>query len=125
MRVAVYGSLRSGLYNSGLLSGSTLLGVDTLGGWGMYSLGAFPTVIPGSGKILVEVYLVDHDTLGRLDSLEGWWGDLSDRNYYERLVVRTRFGKAYIYSRDVANKALDKVVAKGNVADWSLNNDHT
>lgn len=78
--VFVYGSLKRGFGNHGLLVGSKFLGVtDTVHHvYRMHSLGSFPAVVDTEEQhdneahaITGELYEVDFGTLKRLDMLEG------------------------------------------------------
>jgi gamma-glutamylcyclotransferase (GGCT)/AIG2-like uncharacterized protein YtfP len=97
MKVAVYGTLKLGHGNHGLLKDSKLLGTDYLYGWDMYDLGAFPGIVPGEAGISVEVYEIDEETLRKLDGLEGYREGKPDKCLYLRKTVDTQFGEAYIY----------------------------
>ena len=83
-RVAVYGSLRRGFGNHGLLEDSLFIGEAlTEARYTMLHLGGFPGVVKkGNTSITVELYDVDEETLRRLDRLEGHPG------FYERLPVK-------------------------------------
>ena len=99
-RVAVYGSLRKHCGNDRLLSTSIFLGEDwTDTGYKMYSLGGFPGVVqdPKGGKVKIEVYEVSSETLARCDMLEGFRGEDHPHNFYNRKVIDTQHGPAYIY----------------------------
>ena len=76
MKVAVYGTLKKGRGNHGLLSTSQFLGDGLIHGYDMYSVhGGFPCIVPsksGEGICKVEVYEVNEETLARLDMLEGY-----------------------------------------------------
>lgn len=95
-RVAVYGSLKKGFGNNVLLNTAEYLGTcDTSPDWTMYSLGGFPCIVPqGDTQICIEVYDVDQRTMNRLDMLEGY------PSFYNRRVIDTKFGKAWIYYMD-------------------------
>lgn len=74
--IFVYGTLRRGESNAHILTHSSKNrkkeGLFTLTGYDMYSIcSSFPGIIPGEGSVIGEVYLVDYDTLERLDILEG------------------------------------------------------
>lgn len=95
-KIAVYGSLLKGFGNASLMGDSPLLAVDEVEGYEMYSLGYFPGIIPGDGKIKVEVYEVNETTLRNLDRLEG------HPFMYERVPVKTVNGlevEIYEYKR--------------------------
>ena len=96
-KIAVYGTLRRGNGNHRLIEHCNMLSMEQIEGFHMYSLGGFPAVVPGkkdgfADTITVEVYEVDDDTLARVDRLEGYPG------WYERSVVHTTHGDAYIYN---------------------------
>lgn len=92
-KVAVYGTLKQGHGNHTLLRDATYIGATvTEPTFTMYNLGAFPAIeAEGDTPISVEVYEVDDDTFERLDRLEGY------PNFYNRRVVDTEYGKAWIY----------------------------
>lgn len=83
MKVFVYGTLKQGFGNSGLLNRASYLGNAYIKG-NMYSLGVFPAVsLDGNYRILGEVYRIDEEILSELDRLEGFpW-------FYHRSLVRT------------------------------------
>ncbi len=91
--ICVYGSLKQGFGNHGLLGDSTLVGRSILpSGFTMWSLGGFPCItIGGEGPVHIEVYDVSPATLSRLDGLEG------HPNWYRRMPVDTEYGPAEIY----------------------------
>lgn len=103
-KVFVYGSLRKELGNDINLmaerAGSEIeyLGMDTIEAE-MYSLVWYPAIVFSgvSGKsvqVLGEVYEVktnQEDMLKRLDALEGY------PDYYNRKLIDTEFGKAWVY----------------------------
>lgn len=90
--VAVYGSLRKGFGNSGLLKDSVFLGTTDIPGFIMYSLGSFPGIMPDKDKsIFAEVYEITEATLERLDRLEG------NPTFYKRELVETPYGQAWVY----------------------------
>lgn len=96
--VAVYGSLRKGMGNHGLLTqyNANFVGEDVLDGWIMLGVGGFPAIIPSEpderDKVRVEVYEISAVCEGVLDGLEGVEAD-----FYERWTVSTKYGKALIY----------------------------
>ena len=95
-KIFVYGSLMRGLGNHQFLVGSKLLGTARCqdGKFEMLDLGSFPGLYESqSGADAIgEVYLVDHDTLRRLDRLEG------NGRFYTRVqrnVEYTALGEEY------------------------------
>lgn len=92
-RVFVYGTLRRGEVNAGLLSEAELLGCHvTLPHYTMYSLGAYPGVVArGRTPIAGEVYSVDRRQLTQLDRLEDY------PRLYERRLISSPWGNAWIY----------------------------
>ena len=94
MLIAVYGSLLKGLGNHPLLETSELVGDEVLPlNYDMLDLGGFPGLTPKEEEsdIFIEVYKVDDDTFKRLDRLEGY------PHFYNRKLVETSFGEAWIY----------------------------
>lgn len=92
--VFVYGTLKEGFSNHGLLRDSIYHGKHETGAvHKMLSLGGFPGVIwnGGTSPIHGEVYEVTDATLARLDSLEGY------PHFYDRRLIVTQYGAAYIY----------------------------
>lgn len=84
---AVYGTLRQGLYNNYLLEGAKFLGfAETVDNCTMYSRGGFPILSfhDGEGPAKVELYEVDDNILHHLDMLEGYRGEDSRDNWYNR-----------------------------------------
>ena len=91
--VAVYGSLKKGFGNHGLLTNAEFLGEDAIKGWRMLHLGGFPGIIDGNDEeaIHIELYKVDEGEFERLDMLEGF------PSFYNRKKVPTSQGDAWIY----------------------------
>lgn len=111
---AVYGSLRRGFGNNRVLGNSKFLGEDkTEEEYTMYSLGAFPAIVPeGNTAIHIEVFEMENDaTLTRLDALEGY------PSFYDRKVIETKYGNAYIYFIAGTRWSEDRIVESGNWAD--------
>lgn len=121
--VAVYGSLRKGMGNHGLLEGQTFIGqTKTTECFAMYSLGGFPKVELNGAKvsrIVVELYDVDTRGLERLDCLEGYRGP-SANNFYDRSEVMTDMGPALIYHIEGEGRA--NPVPNGDWVDFRSNN---
>lgn len=115
--VAVYGSLRKGLYNSNIMEDSELIGMyDTLPIYEMYSIGgSYPGLIHGGNtSIKMEVYKVNQKVLDRLDRLEGYEKGKEEHNHYNKLEINTPFGKAYTY---IYNRGVERLV-RVDSGDW-------
>lgn len=101
--VAVYGSLRAGLYNHVVLDNSELVAKGTITGFQMHSLQAYPALVPkdGCNPVKVEVYKVSPMIMNALDNLEGY------PSFYNRKMVEveTEDGKrvAWVYYMNTCN----------------------
>ena len=93
IRVFVYGSLKRGFCNHGLLRRAAYLGEHaTPARYTMYDLGPYPAVsIGGRTPISGEVFAVDKLTLVTLDKLEEY------PRVYDRIRIATPFGSAWMY----------------------------
>lgn len=114
---AVYGSLRKGLGNHRILRDSKLLGeYSTPPLFTMYSLGGFPGVIEkGETSVTLEVYKVEDEGIeDRLDVLEGYHGKHYGANLYNKEIISTPYGDAFIYYFNRENLPYP-IVASG---DW-------
>lgn len=92
-RVFVYGTLLAGEANHHWLRGAPCLGAwRTPACYRLFSLGAYPVLVPG-GRHAVEgeMYRVDDAGLALLDRLEDYPVD------YLRRQLRTPFGPAWVY----------------------------
>lgn len=108
--VAVYGSLRAGLGNHRLLTKATLVvPSQRVAGFDMYSMGGFPFITHGSGEITIEVYAVTEPEMRSLDRLEGY------PSFYNRELIETQAGLAWIYFIDGENTSRYQPVPSG---DW-------
>jgi gamma-glutamylcyclotransferase (GGCT)/AIG2-like uncharacterized protein YtfP len=91
--LAVYGTLKQGQYNHTVIEqGAEFLGDASIAGWEMYSLGAFPTIVPTHDEeqtVFVEVFTVPD--LRAADRLEGY------PSLYNRKKVDTPYGEAWVY----------------------------
>ncbi len=116
-RVFVYGSLRRGQGNHGLLDGARFAGeAETLPRWAMLDLGAFPGVVPGCDRVRGEVYDVDAATLAALDRLEG------HPRFYRRRPVELADGtRAAMYVLTRPDHYLDRPQIAGG--DWRRRRD--
>lgn len=111
MRVAVYGTLRQGFGNHRLLEHSKFLGKTKTDA--IFSMHGH--IVPwisngGDTQITVEVYEIDEQTLQSLDWLEGY------PNYYDRQIINTEFGEAWIYFID--NRLVGNYIESGDWAEY-------
>lgn len=103
VKLAVYGSLRTGLGNyEHFLNNedAKLLGLEILPPeYTMISLGGFPGVYKGGNSpIVVEIFEIPESLLHSIDHLEGYNPDRTSYNFYNREVINTKkFGEVYIY----------------------------
>jgi gamma-glutamylaminecyclotransferase len=94
MKVFVYGTLRRGQSNHGLLAKASSLGLDaTLPAWTLHHLGDWPALAQGGSTAVVgELYEVDAPTLAELDALE------EVPTVYQRIPILLRSGRdAMVY----------------------------
>lgn len=96
-RIFVYGTLKSGRGNNGLLRGATLIGKALLHtSYTLHDFGGFPGLVRtkrDEHKVVGgEVWEVDSETLESVDGLEGHPG------WYTREPVNTSLGEAWVYT---------------------------
>ena len=91
--VFVYGSLKNGFHNHSLLASSEFISIHlTDTNFTLVDLGMFPAVLnQGTTAIQGEIYRINEMTLSELDKLEGY------PRYYDRALISTKFGKAWMY----------------------------
>lgn len=105
--ICVYGSLRKGLHNHGIIENAELLGTfwsEPI--YSLYSLGGFPGLKEnGDTSVLMEVYSVNDIEAKRVDSLEGYSED-GNNWFYDKVSIETPYGTAsvYIYVPSVDNR---------------------
>jgi len=103
-KVAVYGSLRAGLGNHGLIGhplqqgNAKFLGVfKTEPVYTLHHLGGFPGLKRnGNTAVVMEVYEVDQQTGKSIDQLEGY-SEKREPTFYDRDVIETPWGNAFTY----------------------------
>lgn len=102
MKIAVYGTLRKNQSNNSCLEGATLLGEfesDPI--YTMYSVyDNYPALKEnGYTSIKFEVYDIKSrtDILKRIDQLEGFINKNNKNNHYNRKIIETPYGKAFVY----------------------------
>ena len=108
MKIAyVYGSLKEGFGNHGLLAKSQFLGTTAVRGkFLMIGLGGFPGVLESASYdealVVVEAYRINENTLADLDMLE------SEGDFYHRRTYTAEDGSTgYMYILDDAYKQED------------------
>jgi len=109
--ILVYGSLRQGMGNHGLLADSEFLGEYNFeDNYVMLDWGGFPALTPSEEiyPIVGEVYKVDEATYRRVEMLEGY------PNFYDRIEVNTPYGKAGMYFVHNSHRTNDSIVEDGN-----------
>jgi len=104
-RLFVYGTLRRGEANHGLLQSARCLFRQARAKGVLVDTGSgYPAMREGDGDVVGELYEVDDETLGRTDELEDYFGPGDPRNLYERVLrpVRTEAGEmdAWVYVSD-------------------------
>lgn len=123
MKVFVYGTLRKGCGNHGLLYNATSVGKARLNAT-MYSFGHIPYVSlmnpEPESYVHGEVYEIDEFTLTRLDYLEGYREGNAESSFYNRSLVRVVLdsGKedtAFVYHIDYREDNEAKRIQSG---DW-------
>lgn len=86
MYVFVYGTLKDGHSNNGLMHRSTLIGEGLLDGYKMFSVhGSFPCIIPkDKSQVFGELWEVPMEDLPNLDRLEGYYSENEPMSMYLR-----------------------------------------
>lgn len=119
--IFVYGSLKKGYYNHvHYLSDAGFIGEGIIKGYDMYSLGKFPAIVKGQGRVYGELYRVTEVGLDGIDMLESYCSETDSGLYVRREVeVRTVAGiikaDAYIWGEDVnALKNRCEYIEEGN-----------
>lgn len=92
MKVFVYGTLKKGHGLHGYISRTEFISNDSVDGFEMYDLGAFPCIVQGEGTVHGEVYEIDGNTLHMLDRVEGY------PSLYNRMQITTNNGhECHVY----------------------------
>ena len=115
--VLVYGTLRKGGYNHGLMGEAEILANLKLTGFSMVSLGSYPAVYMNNQAekaIHAELNLVDEATFARLDQLEGY-PDFYNRSQIEVKLTSGKQVKAWIYHMSQEELSDKEPVEEG---DW-------
>lgn len=99
--IFVYGTLKKKYHNNRLLGNSTFVGEGTVKG--TLHVTGLPYLRPGNTHVHGEIYEVNEQTLGTLDSLEG------HPNWYKRTPMLAWLNtgdiiavEAYVYQRELS-----------------------
>lgn len=96
--LAVYGTLKRGFANSHWMQGAEFLGTDILCSITLYDLGPYPGArLEQSQGIEVEVFRVSREILRKVDRLEEYNAAAPGAGEYDRQLLPTRFGDAWVY----------------------------
>ena len=125
-KIAVYGSLLSGLGNHRVLgrhietNDAKLLGTTNTGpNFSMYSVhDSYPAITKGWGRVEIEVYEVSDEALESVRMLEGW--NPSNTGYYREEIIKTEFGDAIIYVFNMSVKHFTEVKPQIGALDLEL-----
>ncbi|MFW6347834.1 MAG: gamma-glutamylcyclotransferase family protein [Cyclonatronaceae bacterium] len=104
-RLFVYGTLRRGGQNHGLLEGADFFYTTRIEGYMMWSFGSYPAIVPARASqrpetsyITAELYGLDAALLARIDRLEAYHGPEHPQNLYERIRATDVSGQqAFLY----------------------------
>jgi gamma-glutamylcyclotransferase (GGCT)/AIG2-like uncharacterized protein YtfP len=121
MKVAVYGSLMSGLHNHDYhLKDSKYIGqFESEPVFELLDLGSFPGLIKnGHTSVTMEVYEIDDITLAGLDVLEGYNSNSPQNSHYRREMLKTPYGECYCYIYNSKKSQSYKKVKEGNWKDY-------
>lgn len=94
LRIAVYGSLREGMGNSGLLNTARKLSTEVVTlPFEMIDMGGFPGLVKSEEQkqVVAEIYEVDEVTYKRVERLESY------PSFYTKHTVETTQGATEIY----------------------------
>lgn len=127
--VAVYGSLRMGLHNHGVLGNSEFVGLfRSKPEYTLHSLrGGFPGLkMEGEDSVVFEVYSVNEEIARDVDGLEGY-SPGGNNTFYDKHQIKTPFGIAstYEYQPDTDTRLLHgnwTVFKTGNTLEGNLIN---
>ena len=105
MLVAVYGSLKKGRYNHGMLKDSKFIGDTEVIGT-LYKVSSYPVLLDGDTEYAAEVYEVEDDVYEPIESMELGAG-------YEVRKMDTEYGEAVCFYGEP--DVWDERVAKGYI----------
>ncbi|MBD2871916.1 gamma-glutamylcyclotransferase family protein [Paenibacillus arenilitoris] len=89
--VFVYGTLRKGEGNHGLIADAACLAMTASIKGVLIDTGlGYPGLLEGEGEVAGELYVVSDRHLERLDELEEYFGEGDEENEYDRVEVEVR-----------------------------------
>lgn len=124
MKIFVYGTLRKGERNAGLLENATCIAEQCWRDGELYDTGyGYPAMKNSQGtRVYGELYTVTEDALQRLDQLEGYI-EGGKNNLYERMEQTVYSDKgsgvAYMYVASQAN-LLNRKISNGDWKEFNL-----
>ena len=125
MYVFVYGTLRKGDCRFGVLKECECIAEEAyLDEFFMVSLGGFPGILPGKGRVRGEVYDVNEETLSILDGIEGYREDDPKNSLYTRQVVQTflangeKVGDCFTYIFNASRSSRERKFNVIESGDW-------
>lgn len=129
MKIFVYGTLKSGHINHGLLGDSKLVGIGlTCSRYRMFCNGAFPMICKNRSlgyQITGELYDVDDETLARLDQLEETDSGTHIRDTTAVDLASGIWDRGYIYVWNrLAEYVLKNTYREIESGDWTPGDDH-
>jgi len=111
--VFVYGTLRIGEVRHRVIQDCEFVGMAYTEGYDLYLISRFPGMVPGSGRVVGEVYRVPEEIFQELDLIEGV------PHLYRRELIKVKLDTGeeletytYIYNRSV--DGLEKIPS----GDW-------
>ena len=123
--VFVYGTLRTGDCRAGVLGNQGLVCEEAyVEGFQLLDIGSFPGVVKGDGRVRGEMHEIDDQTLGILDSIEGYHEDAPEHSLYVREVVPVLnsegepAGEAWIYIYNANLRARHRLPPTIESGDW-------
>lgn len=118
-KIAVYGSLRTGMYNHSLLEneGANLVSTETLNvPYKMIPYSSFPALIPDNqnNNILMEIYEVNDTVYRRVERLEGY------PSFYDKATTTDSAGDTveFYIIHDNDHRLSNRYLDVENIEDW-------
>lgn len=116
--VAVYGTLKRGFYNHGVMGESEFLGeIKTEPSFTLYDVhGMYPALVnEGNTKVSCEIFKVTSpETLKRIYRLEGYSGTRGAHNtFYNTMDIPTPWGDAEVFIQTLEQNKERRVIESG------------